>query len=194
MSLSGAAGTGGDDPGAADERCGLPRSSTPPSPRSGRRSGRAAEWDSTSTRTSASSPAGSGRSPRPDCPPSLTAASRAGSTATCSRPWVSSGSWPGFFPAVSEGRATREAAAVELCLLRESLAGVSTEAETALALQGLGTYPVLQSGTAAQVRPLAARGGRRRRGRRVRADRARGGLGRRRAAALRPSRTAAAGG
>ena len=55
------------------------------------------------------------------------------------------------FSGVSEGRATREAAAMELCLLRESLAGVSTEAETALALQGLGTYPVLQSGSAAQV-------------------------------------------
>jgi acyl-CoA dehydrogenase len=36
--------------------------------------------------------------------------------------------------------------AVELCLLREALAGVSTEAETALALQGLGSYPILQSG------------------------------------------------
>ena len=56
-----------------------------------------------------------------------------------------------LFPGVSDGRATREAAAMELCLLRESLAGVSTEAETALALQGLGTYPVLQSGSAAQV-------------------------------------------
>ena len=56
-----------------------------------------------------------------------------------------------LFPGVSEGRATREAAAMELCLLRESLAGVSTEAETALALQGLGTYPVLQSGSAAQI-------------------------------------------
>jgi alkylation response protein AidB-like acyl-CoA dehydrogenase len=31
-------------------------------------------------------------------------------------------------------------------LLRESLANVSTEAETALALQGLGTYPILQNG------------------------------------------------
>lgn len=36
--------------------------------------------------------------------------------------------------------------AVELCLLRESLANVSTEAETALALQGLGAYPILQNG------------------------------------------------
>jgi acyl-CoA dehydrogenase len=34
--------------------------------------------------------------------------------------------------------------AVELCLLREGLAHGSTEAETALALQGLGGYPVLR--------------------------------------------------
>lgn len=40
--------------------------------------------------------------------------------------------------------------ALDLCLLRESLAQECTEAETALALQGLGAYPVVQSGTAAQ--------------------------------------------
>ncbi|KOU01214.1 acyl-CoA dehydrogenase [Streptomyces sp. NRRL F-5755] len=40
--------------------------------------------------------------------------------------------------------------ALDLCLLRESLAQESTEAETALALQGLGTYPVVQSGTEQQ--------------------------------------------
>ncbi len=40
--------------------------------------------------------------------------------------------------------------ALDLCLLRESLAQVCTEAETALALQGLGTYPVVLSGTEAQ--------------------------------------------
>jgi alkylation response protein AidB-like acyl-CoA dehydrogenase len=45
----------------------------------------------------------------------------------------------------------RSAAALDLCLLRESLAQVSTEAETALALQGLGFYPVVQSGTEAQL-------------------------------------------
>ena len=45
----------------------------------------------------------------------------------------------------------REAAAMQLCLLRETLAGVSTEAETALALQGLGSYPILQSGRPATV-------------------------------------------
>jgi acyl-CoA dehydrogenase len=41
----------------------------------------------------------------------------------------------------------RDAAALQLCLLRETLARVSTEAETALALQGLGSYPILQAGT-----------------------------------------------
>ncbi|NED88758.1 acyl-CoA dehydrogenase [Streptomyces sp. SID11233] len=40
--------------------------------------------------------------------------------------------------------------ALDLCLLRESLARGCTEAETALALQGLGTCPVVQAGTAAQ--------------------------------------------
>ena len=45
----------------------------------------------------------------------------------------------------------RDAAALQLCLLRETLATVTTEAETALALQGLGSYPILQSGSAATV-------------------------------------------
>ncbi|MER5279018.1 acyl-CoA dehydrogenase family protein [Streptomyces sp. NPDC002809] len=40
--------------------------------------------------------------------------------------------------------------ALDLCLLRESLARGCTEAETALALQGLGAYPVVQAGTPAQ--------------------------------------------
>lgn len=43
------------------------------------------------------------------------------------------------------------AAAMDLCLMRETLATVSTEAETALALQGLGSYPFLLSGNAAVV-------------------------------------------
>ena len=42
--------------------------------------------------------------------------------------------------------------AMELCLLREALALESTEAETALALQGLGAYPILQSGGGELVR------------------------------------------
>jgi acyl-CoA dehydrogenase len=45
----------------------------------------------------------------------------------------------------------RDAAAMQLCLLRETLAGVDTEAETALALQGLGSYPILQAGRPAAV-------------------------------------------
>jgi acyl-CoA dehydrogenase len=57
-----------------------------------------------------------------------------------------------LFPGVEGGHPTRQAAATDLCLLREALATQSTEAETALALQGLGTYPVLQSGMDEQVR------------------------------------------
>jgi alkylation response protein AidB-like acyl-CoA dehydrogenase len=45
------------------------------------------------------------------------------------------------------GESPRDAAAMQLCLLRESLAQVSGEAETALALQGLGSYPLLQAGS-----------------------------------------------
>ena len=40
--------------------------------------------------------------------------------------------------------------ALDLCLMRESLAYSCTEAETALALQGLGAYPVHAHGTPAQ--------------------------------------------
>ncbi|MGW0959921.1 acyl-CoA dehydrogenase family protein [Streptomyces gelaticus] len=43
-----------------------------------------------------------------------------------------------------------DSGALDLCLLRESLARGCTEAETALALQGLGTHPVVRSGTSAQ--------------------------------------------
>ncbi|QDY81317.1 acyl-CoA dehydrogenase [Streptomyces qinzhouensis] len=39
---------------------------------------------------------------------------------------------------------------MELCLMRESLAYGCTEAETALALQGLGAWPVARAGTPAQ--------------------------------------------
>jgi acyl-CoA dehydrogenase len=45
----------------------------------------------------------------------------------------------------SQGQAAR-ANAMELCLLRETLASVSTEAETALALQALGSYPFVLFG------------------------------------------------
>jgi len=57
-----------------------------------------------------------------------------------------------LFPGAAAGQPSREAPAMDLCLLRESLATQCTEAETALALQGLGSYPVLQSGPEEQVR------------------------------------------
>jgi alkylation response protein AidB-like acyl-CoA dehydrogenase len=41
----------------------------------------------------------------------------------------------------------RDAAAMQLCLLREAIAQVSGAAETALALQGLGSYPLVQAGS-----------------------------------------------
>jgi acyl-CoA dehydrogenase len=50
------------------------------------------------------------------------------------------------------GTEPRDAAAMQLCLLREAIASVSPEAETTLALQGLGSYPILQSGNAATIR------------------------------------------
>jgi acyl-CoA dehydrogenase len=53
---------------------------------------------------------------------------------------------PRIFPSEAGGSQNDGASATELCLLREALAGVCTEAETALALQGLGSYPILQSG------------------------------------------------
>ncbi len=40
--------------------------------------------------------------------------------------------------------------ALDLCLMRESLAQACTEAETALALQGLGAHPVHAHGTPGQ--------------------------------------------
>ncbi|MGW1868078.1 acyl-CoA dehydrogenase family protein [Streptomyces mauvecolor] len=43
-----------------------------------------------------------------------------------------------------------ESGALDLCLMRESLAYACTEAETALALQGLGAHPVAAYGTEAQ--------------------------------------------
>ncbi|MFI8965417.1 acyl-CoA dehydrogenase family protein [Streptomyces sp. NPDC053493] len=43
-----------------------------------------------------------------------------------------------------------DSGALDLCLMRESLAQTCTEAETALALQGLGAHPVAAFGTPAQ--------------------------------------------
>ncbi len=68
---------------------------------------------------------------------------------------------PRLFPQRLGGTAAADVAATELCVLREGLATVSTEAETALALQGLGAYPLVQSGSddvAQRWVPAVARG------------------------------------
>jgi alkylation response protein AidB-like acyl-CoA dehydrogenase len=44
---------------------------------------------------------------------------------------------------------SHRASAIDLCLIREALATACTEAETLFALQGLGSYPILQSGSEA---------------------------------------------
>ena len=53
---------------------------------------------------------------------------------------------PRLFPRRAGGIHAESVSAIELCLLREALAQESTEAETALALQGLGSYPIVQAG------------------------------------------------
>ena len=66
-----------------------------------------------------------------------------------------------LFPTPLGGTGGDGVSAAELCRLREALARECTEAETALALQGLGTYPLVQSGSAAlagRFVPAVARG------------------------------------
>ncbi|MDQ1497474.1 MAG: acyl-CoA dehydrogenase [Actinomycetota bacterium] len=66
-----------------------------------------------------------------------------------------------LFPTPLGGTGGDGVSATELCRLRETLARECTEAETALALQGLGTYPVVQSGSpelGRRVVPAVARG------------------------------------
>jgi acyl-CoA dehydrogenase len=53
---------------------------------------------------------------------------------------------PRLFPERAGVSEAGEVSAVELCLLREAVAMGSTSAETALAMQGLGGYPILRSG------------------------------------------------
>ena len=68
---------------------------------------------------------------------------------------------PHLFPTSLGGFQEGDVSALELCVLREGLAQRCTEAETALALQGLGAYPIVQSGspeTAARWVPEVAHG------------------------------------
>jgi acyl-CoA dehydrogenase len=84
----------------------------------------------------------------------------AGSPGRVDRPLVSAladtGLLPRLFPRRAGGTREGEVSAMELCLLREGLAMGSTEAETALALQGLGSYPILQSGSESLVERYVA--------------------------------------
>jgi acyl-CoA dehydrogenase len=57
-----------------------------------------------------------------------------------------SGLLPRLFPQELGGGTPGAVSATALCVLREGLAQESTEVETALALQGLGCYPLVQSG------------------------------------------------
>jgi acyl-CoA dehydrogenase len=66
-----------------------------------------------------------------------------------------------LFPVPLGGSNPAGVSAAELCGLREALGRECTEAETALALQGLGSYPIVQSGSDALARrwvPGVARG------------------------------------
>ena len=66
-----------------------------------------------------------------------------------------------LFPTPLGGTGGDGVSATELCRLREALARECTAAETALAVQGLGTYPLVQSGSAEVARrfvPAVARG------------------------------------
>jgi acyl-CoA dehydrogenase len=68
---------------------------------------------------------------------------------------------PRLFPKSAGGSREGDVSAVELCLLREAVAMESTAAETALAMQGLGGFPILRNGSDPMVRrwvPSIARG------------------------------------
>ena len=68
--------------------------------------------------------------------------------------------------------------AVGLCMIREALATESPEAETAFALQGLGTHPILSTGSPRSSQRWVPASGRGRGGLSVCADRTGGRLGR----------------
>ena len=76
----------------------------------------------------------------------------AGAAGRINRPLVralgDTGLLPRIFPRRLGGSADSDVPATVLCMLRESLAMESTEAETALACQGLGAYPIVQSARA----------------------------------------------
>lgn len=73
----------------------------------------------------------------------------AGQPGRINRPLVAALASEGLFERLFARRGYGDYApvsAIELCLLREGLARHCTEAETALAVQGLGAYPILRAG------------------------------------------------
>ncbi|QDQ96197.1 acyl-CoA dehydrogenase family protein [Tomitella fengzijianii] len=92
----------------------------------------------------------------------LAALSESGTPGRINRPLIKALGAHGLLSTLFGGEdAGRKAAAMDLCLLRETLAAVNTEAETALALQGLGSYPFLLFGSddvVARWRPQVAAG------------------------------------
>jgi acyl-CoA dehydrogenase len=63
------------------------------------------------------------------------------------RPLVLALAETGLLGRLFNGEPGGRISALELCLIREALAAESTEAETAFALQGLGSYPILLAGS-----------------------------------------------
>lgn len=89
----------------------------------------------------------------------------AGEPGRVNRPLVkalaANGLLPRLFPERAGGSRAGDISSMEVCLLREGLAQGSTEAETALAMQGIGAFPILQSGSDELVQrwvPAVARG------------------------------------
>jgi acyl-CoA dehydrogenase len=62
-----------------------------------------------------------------------------------------------LYSRTDDGSWTTTVSAIDLCLIREALAQASTEAETAFAVQGLGSFPMLQSGRPEVVGPWIER-------------------------------------
>ncbi|MGH9243669.1 MAG: acyl-CoA dehydrogenase family protein [Acidimicrobiales bacterium] len=87
----------------------------------------------------------------------LVAVADAGPPGRVNRPLVRALAETGLLGRLFPEDATGRVSAVELCLLREALAMECPEAETALAVQGLGSYPILQSGGPSVVEAWRAR-------------------------------------
>jgi acyl-CoA dehydrogenase len=81
----------------------------------------------------------------------------AGHAGRVNRPLVRALSEHGLLPRLyargEGGRAVPGVSALDLCLIREGLARGSTEAETAFALQGLGSFPLVLAGVPDVVAP-----------------------------------------